>query len=297
MLLRHSGDEDNPRILGTLNEQTPDWLSFFFFTYFTDRDGKFQFASVKESAFDPFSRTCDFMLKEEAHHMFVGASGIARVVQRTAELMQEHDTDEINPYGGIDLSTLQRYLNFHYSVSLDLFGAETSTNAANHFAACIKGRSHEEQRADDHRLKDATRLVPAIAAERIGERVAPALIALNETLREDYIADCAKGLERWNRILAEVGAGLSLPHLGFNRHVGVFAGRPITPDGRLATTDERGPCSGRRRMRTRPMSGRSWFPFTGLGRSPAGSRRRPQGSTPSLSTSTMSGRRLPAWGS
>lgn len=114
MLLRHSGDEDNPRILGTLNEQTPDWLSFFFFTYFTDRDGKFQFASVKESAFDPFSRTCDFMLKEEAHHMFVGASGIARVVQRTAELMQEHDTDEINPYGGIDLSTLQRYLNFHY---------------------------------------------------------------------------------------------------------------------------------------------------------------------------------------
>ena len=79
MLERHSGDADHPRILGAFNEPTPDWLSFFFFTYFTDRDGKFQLASLRESGFDPLSRTCDFMLKEEAHHMFVGATGIGRV--------------------------------------------------------------------------------------------------------------------------------------------------------------------------------------------------------------------------
>src|SRR5215510_12175451 len=144
MLERHSGDVDHPRILGAFNEPTPDWLSFFFFTYFTDRDGKFQLAPLRESAFDPLSRTCDFMIKEEAHHMFVGATGVGRVVQRTAELMREHDTDDIAPFGGIPIATLQRYLNFHFSVSLDLFGAETSTNAANYFAAGLKGRFQEE---------------------------------------------------------------------------------------------------------------------------------------------------------
>ena len=100
LLARHSGDADNPRILGAFNEPTTDWLSFFMFTYFTDRDGKFQLASLAESGFDPLARTCQFMLKEEAHHMFVGAGGVGRVVQRTAELMQEHDTDDVAPFGG-----------------------------------------------------------------------------------------------------------------------------------------------------------------------------------------------------
>ena len=207
MLERHSGDVDNPRILGAFNEPTPDWLSFFFFTYFTDRDGKFQLASLRECAFDPLSRTCDFMLKEEAHHMFVGATGIGRVVQRTVELMKEHDTDDVSAHGGIDVATLQRYLNFHYSVSLDLFGAETSTNAANYFAAGLKGRFQEERRDDDHRLRDATRdrARPSPTAAS-ATREAPALAALNETLRDDYVADCQKGVDRWNRTLAEVGA-------------------------------------------------------------------------------------------
>ena len=130
MLERHSGDPDKPRILQAFNEKTPDWLSFFMFTYFTDRDGKFQLASLAESGFDPLSRTCRFMLTEEAHHMFVGETGVGRVVQRTCDLMKEHDTDDIRPFGGIDLMTLQKYLNFHFSVSCDLFGQELSTNAA-----------------------------------------------------------------------------------------------------------------------------------------------------------------------
>ncbi len=233
MLERHSGDPDHPRILGAFNEPTPDWLSFFFFTYFTDRDGKYQLASLRESAFDPLSRTCDFMLKEEAHHMFVGASGIARVVQRTVELMKQHDTPDVNEHGGVDVATLQRYLNFHCSVSLDLFGAETSTNAANYFAAGLKGRFQEERRDDDHRLQDATRPVPTATDGRITTRQAPALAALNETLRDDYAADCQKGVDRWNRTLAEVGMSLELPHVGFNRAVGVFRDHHVSPDGRL----------------------------------------------------------------
>ncbi|MGH9073195.1 MAG: benzoyl-CoA 2,3-epoxidase subunit BoxB, partial [Acidimicrobiales bacterium] len=121
LLTRSSGDPDTPRILGAFNEPTPDWLSFFMFTYFTDRDGKYQLASLRESAFDPLSRTAEFMLREEAHHMFAGTTGIGRVVERTAALMAEHDTDDVAPHGGINLDTLQRYINLHYSVSLDLF--------------------------------------------------------------------------------------------------------------------------------------------------------------------------------
>jgi len=238
LLERHSGDPDRPRILGAFNEPTPDWLSFFFFTYFTDRDGKFQLASLRESAFDPLSRTCDFMLNEEAHHMFVGASGVGRVVQRTVDLMREHDTDDIEPYGGVNADTLQRYLNFHFSVSLDLFGAETSSNAANYYASGLKGRFQEERRADDHRLHDSTRGVPQVGDGEITERVVPALSALNETLRDDYVADCQKGVARWNRTLAGIGVQLRLPHIGFHRRVGVFRDHHVSPDGRLVSDAE-----------------------------------------------------------
>jgi benzoyl-CoA 2,3-dioxygenase component B len=240
MLERHSGDPDNPRILGAFNEETPDWLSFFMFTYFTDRDGKYQLASLRESAFDPLSRTCDFMLKEEAHHMFVGATGVGRVVQRTIELMREHDTDDVHPHGGVNLELVQKYLNFHYSVSLDLFGAETSTNAANYFAAGLKGRFQEERRDDDHQLKSITRMVPEATDEGIGEREVTQLAALNETLRDDYAEDCQKGVDRWNRTLREAGVDveLRLPHIGFHRNVGTFRGRHVSPDGKMISADE-----------------------------------------------------------
>jgi benzoyl-CoA 2,3-dioxygenase component B len=238
LLERQSGSPDKPRILGAFNEPTPDWLSFFFFTYFTDRDGKFQLASLSESGFDPLARTCQFMLKEEAYHMFVGAAGVGRVVQRTAELMREHDTDDVRAYGGVNIDTLQRYLNFHCSTSLDLFGAETSTNAANYFAAGIKGRFQESERDDDHRLNDSELDVPVVADGRISTRRVPRLTALNEVLRDDYIADCQKGVDRWNRILAGLGHRLELPHVGFHRAVGSFAGSRISPDGRLLSEAE-----------------------------------------------------------
>jgi benzoyl-CoA 2,3-dioxygenase component B len=173
------------------------------------------------------------MLKEEAHHMFVGATGVGRVVQRTVELMREHDTDNIAPHGGVNLDTLQRYLNFHFSVSLDLFGAETSTNAANYYAAGLKGRFAEANRHDDHRLHDETIDIPTVRDGRIDVESAPALTALNTTLRDDYAADCQKGIDRWNRVLAPVGAELRVPHVGFNRHVGRFRDHHVTPGGEL----------------------------------------------------------------
>src|SRR5579875_737939 len=151
LLARHSGDADNPRILGTFNEPIGDWLSFFMFTFFTDRDGKFQLKSFAESSFDPLARTCRFMLTEEAHHMFVGDTGIGRVVRRTVEVMQELGTDDpeaLRRAGAIDLPTIQRYLNFWFSSSLDLFGSEASSNAAAYFAQGVKGRPDEKRYAD-----------------------------------------------------------------------------------------------------------------------------------------------------
>jgi benzoyl-CoA 2,3-dioxygenase component B len=238
LLRRNSGSEDSPRILGAFNEETPDWLSFFMFTYFTDRDGKYQLGTLKESAFDPLSRTCEFMLKEEAHHMMVGTTGIDRVVGRTAQVMAENNTDDVAALGVIPLPVIQKYLNFHYSVSLDLFGGETSTNVANYYTAGLKGRWMEERRKDDHRLTSDSIMVDALSdagngEQSISQTEVAALTGLNTDLRREYIADCASGVNRWNKILADAGLPqrLKLPHVAFNRKVGVFAGIEASPDG------------------------------------------------------------------
>ena len=235
LLRRNSGSDEAPRILGAFNEETPDWLSFFMFTYFTDRDGKYQLGTLKESGFDPLSRTCEFMLKEESHHMFVGTTGIDRVVARTAELMQTHDTEAVAGAGGIPIDMIQKYINFHYTVSLDLFGNERSTNAANYFTAGLKGRWQEERRKDGHTLADDEGAIDAVRDGRITTVEVPALLALNQDLRGEYIGDCSNGLKRWNRLLEKAGVDyqLTLPHVGFNRQVGAFAGQHITPEGKI----------------------------------------------------------------
>jgi benzoyl-CoA 2,3-dioxygenase component B len=240
LLQRRSGDRDKPRILGAFNERTPDWLSFVMVTYFTDRDGKYQLASLAESGFDPLSRTCRFMLTEEAHHMFVGETGLGRVVQRTCEAMREHRTDDVRAHGAIDLPTIQRYLNFHFSVSIDLFGGEISTNAANFYTAGLKGRFEEGKKTDDHVLAGATYPVTQLDGERVVTRDEPALPALNERLRDDYIADCQRGVDRWNQVIRKHGVEfeLRLPHRGFHRAIGGFAEARVSPDGRVISQAE-----------------------------------------------------------
>ncbi len=240
LLARRSGDADNPRILGAFNERTPDWLSFFMFAHFTDRDGKYQLASLAESGFDPLSRTCRFMLTEEAHHLFVGEAGVGRVIARTCELMKQHGTDRVGEYGGIDLRILQKYLNFHFSVSLDLFGSELSTNAANYFSAGLKGRYKETDREDDHRLSSASYRILKPSEGKIVESDEPALTALNETLRDAYIADCVRALARWNKIIEGAGIEyrLTLPHRGFHRAIGEFSGIYVTPEGQIVSESE-----------------------------------------------------------
>ena len=233
LLERRSGDPDKPRILGAFNERTPDWLSFFMFTFFTDRDGKYQLASLAESAFDPLARTCQFMLTEEAHHMYVGETGISRIIQKACEVMREKKTDDVRKHAAIDLPTMQKYVNFHFSVSVDLFGAEHSTNAANYFTQSLKGRYQEARITDDHKLQDQPYVVTQLENDRLVEVETPALMAINERLRDDYIDDCQRGVDRWNKIIADNGINveLKLPHRSFNRRIGQFADVSATPDG------------------------------------------------------------------
>jgi len=243
LLQRRSGETDNPRILQAFNEPTPDWLSFFMFTYFTDRDGKFQLCALAESSFEPLARTTKFMLTEEAHHMFVGESGVARVIQRTCQLMNELKTDDparLRAAGVIDLPTLQRYLNFHFSVTIDLFGADQSSNAAIFYSSGLKGRYEEGRRVDDHLLKGQTYKVLAVDGTQLVEREVPMLNALNEVLRDDYIRDSVAGVERWNRVIAKAGLPhrLTVPHKAFHRNIGTLAGVKVSPDGLVLTATE-----------------------------------------------------------
>jgi benzoyl-CoA 2,3-epoxidase subunit B len=232
LLERRSGDFDKPRILTTFNEPIEDWLSFFMFTMFTDRDGKYQLLALAESGFDPLSRTTRFMLTEEAHHMFVGETGIGRVVRRACELMRQDPNEDARPQGGIDLKTIQKYINFWYSTSLDLFGGEISSNAADYFASGLKGRAKEERYSDHVALAGHYEL-DVLEEGRLGKRIVPLRNAMNEVVRDAYVEDNQRGVDRWNRIIRESGVSfeLRLPSRRFNRKMGMYAGHFFDPDG------------------------------------------------------------------
>jgi benzoyl-CoA 2,3-dioxygenase component B len=241
LLQRRSGHADTPRMLGAFNEKTPDWLSFFMFTYFTDRDGKMQLEALAQSGFDPLSRTCRFMLTEEAHHMFVGETGVTRVIQRTCEAMKAagitdpYDIAAVRKLGVIDLPTIQKKANLHFSLTLDLFGNEISTNAANAFHAGIKGRFREDRLKDDHQLETGTYPVLRLVDGKIQSVDVPALSALNMRLRDDYVVDCNVGVSRWNKVIESFGIPfqIKLPNVAFHRHIGEFSNIKADVDGNL----------------------------------------------------------------
>lgn len=246
LLRRSSGSEDAPRMLGAFNEETPDWLSFFMFTYFTDRDGKMQLESLAQSGFDPLSRTCRFMLTEEAHHMFVGETGVGRVIQATCDAMSKagisdpNDIGNVRDLGVVDLPTIQKKLNLHYSLSLDLFGQEVSTNAANAFNSGIKGRFMESKIDDDHQLHDDKYTVRNVVDGKIVEEEVAALTAINMRLRDDYVRDASGGIGRWNKVIQKAGFDfkLQLPHESFHRQIGVFSSIKADPDGNIISDEE-----------------------------------------------------------
>lgn len=242
LLERQSGNRDKPRMLEAFNTPIETWLDFFAFTMFTDRDGKSQLLSLSESSLDPLSRTTRFMLTEESHHMFVGDTGLSRIIERTCQLMKAAGfSEDVRPVGGIDLATIQKYVNFWFSQSLDLHGSEVSSNAASYFTNGLKGRAEEEKFTDDHVLAGEVYVLDVLDDNgRLTKREIPMRNALNEVLRDWYVEDCRSGLERWNKKLASHGIGFEfhLPDRKFNRNIGVFAGLRFDPWGRALEADE-----------------------------------------------------------
>ncbi|HET8584107.1 MAG TPA: benzoyl-CoA 2,3-epoxidase subunit BoxB, partial [Casimicrobiaceae bacterium] len=147
---------------------------------------------------------------------------------------------EVRAQGVVDLPTIQRYLNFHCSVTIDLFGADQSSNAATFYTAGLKGRYEETKRDDDHLLKGRSYPVQDAADGRLVEREAPMLNALNEVLRDDFIRDSIAGVGRWNRVIEKAGLPfrLAVPHKAFHRKIGTLAQVNVTPDGRVVSETE-----------------------------------------------------------
>jgi benzoyl-CoA 2,3-dioxygenase component B len=168
--------------------------------------------------------------------MFVGETGVGRIVQRTVDVMKENkisDPADVRAMGVIDLETIQRYINFHFSVTIDLYGSDVSSNAANYYTSGLKGRFEETKIADDHLLIDAEYPVHEVIGDKIVTKSVSALTGLNERLRDDYIKEVEAGVGRWNRIIEKAGVPfrLRLPHKGFHRAIGNFAGHHISIDG------------------------------------------------------------------
>jgi benzoyl-CoA 2,3-dioxygenase component B len=201
MLVRSSGSDDSPRMLGAFNEET--------------------------------------------HHMFVGETGVGRTIQATVDAMNKAgitdptDIGKIRDLGVIDLPTIQKKLNLHYSLSLDLFGQEVSTNAANAFNQGIKGRYMEQRIDDDHQLQNDTYVVRSVVDGQIIAQEVPALTAINMRLRDDYIRDASGGIGRWNKLIAKAGVDfkLFLPDEAFHRQIGVFAAIKTDQEGNIISND------------------------------------------------------------
>ncbi len=240
LLARRAGDPDNPRILDAFNQPCVDWLTFFCFTTFTDRDGKYQLAALAESGFDPLSRTCRFMLTEEAHHLSVGEDGVRRVLERAAELERLDPNGDVRKHGGVDFATIQKYITYWFSYSIDLFGSEVSSNAANFFASGIKGRYREEELDIDHVALTGTYRMSTPVDGRLVDQDVPVRNAMNELLRNAYIEDAEKVVVRWNRAMEEVGTTfrVRLPNPRFFRRQGLYAGLPFDFEGNLISAGE-----------------------------------------------------------
>ncbi len=240
LLTRRSGNPDTPRILQTFNEKTEDWLSFFCFTMFTDRDGKYQLAALSESGFDPLARATQFMLTEESFHLFTGETGIERIAQRSAELTKQDPNGDARKQGGIDLKTIQKWINFWFSSAVELFGGEISSNAADYFATGLKGRFREREKYQDHMALDAAYTMPVVENGRIVEKTVPLRNAMNEVLRDEYIADCERAVRKWNHVIKKAGVDheLYIPSRRFNRLHGMYAGLHCDPQGNLLSAGE-----------------------------------------------------------
>ena len=182
---------ENKRLLGAFNVDVDNWMDFFTYTDFVDRDGKFQLQMLKYSAFAPLGRSMSYMLREEAFHMGCGNDGLARVVKA----------------GRVPAWLIQKYLNKWISGSYDLFGTDHSSSAHWTYVWGIKGRYDEPKNQSEPDMDD-----------------------INDYNRHLYRDEVAALVSRLNTYMAQGVEPLYTPHLQFNRNIGRWAGQKFHPN-------------------------------------------------------------------
>jgi benzoyl-CoA 2,3-epoxidase subunit B len=154
--------------------------------------------------------------------------------------MKKSSNGDTRELGAIPLGIIQKYINFWYSYSLDLFGGEISSNSADFFAAGLKGRYREQELHEDHIAIEGVVNIAIVEDDRIRHKEAPLRNALNEVLRGEYTKDNERGLARWNKVLEGEGLAerLYLPSARFYRRVGEYAGHYFDIHGNLISQAE-----------------------------------------------------------
>jgi len=190
---------DNNRLLGSFNVDVDNWVDFFTYTEFVDRDGKFQLNMLSTSGFAPLARSMGPMLKEEGFHLGTGHMGLQRIAKA----------------GRVSGPLLQKYMNKWLSTAYDLFGKDSSSSAEWFYVWGLKGRYDE--------------------ARQTG---APDKAHLNELSREMYRQEVEKLLEQVSRYLPAGEAELVAPDMKFHRAIGEFAGKTYSITGELLTPEE-----------------------------------------------------------
>jgi benzoyl-CoA 2,3-epoxidase subunit B len=181
---------ENKRLLGAFNVDVDNWMDFFTYTDFVDRDGKFQLQMLKYSAFAPLGRSMSYMLREEAFHMGTGNDGLRRIVQA----------------GVIPAWLIQKYLNKWISSSYDLFGTDHSSSAHWAYVWGIKGRYDEPSNEKTVDLDD-----------------------LNDYNRQLYRDEVSGLIDRLNNVLKPDEPKLYAPDIRFNRVIGKWAAQKFHP--------------------------------------------------------------------
>jgi len=180
------------------NAPVNNWLDFFTYTEFVDRDGKYQLTMLSHSAFAPLAESVTAMLKEEFFHMFTGHAGLTRILRA----------------GKIPIPIVQKYFNKWLSTAYDLFGTDHSSSAHWAYTWGLKGRF------DEHEAKSA--------AEK--DR-------LNDLARGHYMAESAKLIDQLNQLIPQGEPKLYAPDFKFNRSIGENLDKPFSVTGELLSPE------------------------------------------------------------